>query len=133
MRLWLLSFFFFVVSYGTSYAHENKGVFVGQNGDETTFILEVIRDVPNDHILISEEGEVYIKVDKVIPIQADNLLFMHNLFFGLRSHGFEEEDVENCGSRIPPKKWQCPYCYLWWEMGERCQNPLCPTNQWKNK
>lgn len=26
--------------------------------------------------------------------------------------------------------WQCPYCYRWWLLGERCSNPDCPTNRW---
>lgn len=27
-------------------------------------------------------------------------------------------------------KWKCPYCFNWWELGEKCQNKDCPTNRW---
>lgn len=43
-----------------------------------------------------------------------------------------QKDIVSCGARISsvPKKWQCPYCYHWWNIGEKCQNKDCPTNNW---
>lgn len=26
--------------------------------------------------------------------------------------------------------WKCPYCFRWWKIGEKCQEPQCPTNRW---
>lgn len=40
-----------------------------------------------------------------------------------------ENDITTCGIEIE-KKWKCPYCYRWWPLGQKCQNPECPTNQW---
>lgn len=25
------------------------------------------------------------------------------------------------------KKWKCPYCYMYWEEGQSCQNDDCPS------
>ena len=52
----------------------------------------------------------------------------------LRSDTFED-NIEECNSRREPREklWQCPYCYNWWELGERCKNDKCPTNQWKKE
>lgn len=44
------------------------------------------------------------------------------------------EDLENYGSRIvTPKRWKCPYCGMRWDLGEKCENAQCPTNQWKKE
>ena len=45
------------------------------------------------------------------------------------------KDVSNsidlCGSKVSQRqKWQCPYCHQWWNIGEKCKNSKCPTNQW---
>lgn len=110
-----ISFFLFLIICSASYAHENKYIFVGQNNEgKTAFVLELVDDL-GDNIQINENGEVYIKVDKIIAVT--------------------EENVTEYGGRVSPQpqKWKCPYCYLWWEMGERCGNKKCPTNQWKKE
>jgi hypothetical protein len=130
-----ISFCLFLVLSCKSYAHENKYVFVGQNEGngqaKTAFILELMGDDLENHVQISESGEVYLKVDNIIAVPKET-------FSNFASHGnaqglYEfEEDLTQCGSRVvKPPKWQCPYCRLWWEMGEKCTNGNCPKNQWK--
>jgi hypothetical protein len=29
------------------------------------------------------------------------------------------------------KKWRCPYCYHWSELGKRCGNKGCPKKSWE--
>lgn len=44
------------------------------------------------------------------------------------------EDLENYGSRIvTPERWTCPYCGMRWNLGEKCKNAKCPTNQWEKE
>lgn len=78
-----VSFFLFIVLCCTSYAHENKYVFVGQNGTDkcaqTAFILELIDDDLENHVMMNENGEVYLKVDKIIAIPKDTLIHFANL------------------------------------------------------
>lgn len=132
-------------------AHENKYVFVGQNGTESVFTLEIIGDLPADRIQIDLDGEVHIKVDKIIAIPKETfsqlseasaqsmdqfLAFMsQNRAMGYYGdvgsfafEGYGQDYSSNASQRT--KKWQCPYCYMWWEYGERCKNQECPTNKW---
>lgn len=118
-----------------SYAHENAYTLVGKSyGEERpVFVLEVTEDI-GENIQINENGEVYIRADKIIvvsktPFCQDVVGFMDS------SDSRSMEDVTFCGSRVsqPPKKWQCPYCHFWWEIGERCMNPDCPTNRWDKR
>ena len=44
-----------------------------------------------------------------------------------------EQDLKWSGSRLGPEVWKCPYCSLWWELGEPCRNDDCPKAQWKKK
>ena len=118
-------FFLFTVISFTSYANDNSYILVGQNGSEgkTAFVLELTGDDLGDNVQISENGEIYLKVDKIIAMPSG--------FANAYSDAAAENTIE-CGSRVyKPEKWKCPYCYHWWEMGERCQNEKCPTNQWK--
>lgn len=115
MKLIKYIFFFLFFSSCFSYANENKYTFVGQNNEgKTAFILELVDDL-GDNIQINENGEVYIKVDKIIAVS--------------------EENVTEYGGRVStkPKTWKCPYCNRRWEFGEECKNEECATNQWKKK
>lgn len=62
--------FLFTIICCTSYAHENKYIFIGQSGNEgkTAFVLELVGDDFGDNVQINENGEVYLKVDKIIAI-----------------------------------------------------------------
>ena len=68
--------------------------------------------------------------DNVIYIHLDNNLIETNV---LRTdqQGFYifEQDITNYEAERE-KKWKCPYCYHWWPIGQKCQNPDCPTNKW---
>lgn len=40
-----------------------------------------------------------------------------------------ESEINDC--RLGgEKEWKCPYCHHWWPMGQKCNNPNCPINQW---
>ena len=125
-------FFLFTVVSFTSYANDNTYILVGQNGSEgkTAFVLELTCDDLGDNVQISENGEIYLKVDKIIAMPNGSY---QNGFVNSYSAEAEENTIE-CGSRVyRPKRWQCPYCHHWWEMGERCKNEECATNQWEKK
>jgi hypothetical protein len=150
--LFVLAFVFCTVS---THAHENKCVFVGQNGGESVFTLEILGNFPANHLQIDENGEVHIKVDRIIAVSKELfsqesassdsansinqfLAFMNqNRAIGyhdeIGSFVFEDYALDSNGGSSRAKKWQCPYCYMWWEYGERCKNPACPTNQWNKE
>lgn len=123
----LVPFLLLLIFCFTSYAHENRCVIVGQNAKEekTTFVLEMSEDNwKNVHI--NENGEVYIRAEKIIVIPNNCL----------NEQGFYpfEGDVTSCGSKVSkPKTWQCPYCHHWWELGEKCKYEDCPTNRWEKE
>ena len=60
-----------------SYAQENTHIFVGQNDEngsaKTAFILELVGEDANDHVLMNDKGELYLKVDRIVAIPKDNL------------------------------------------------------------
>jgi hypothetical protein len=31
------------------------------------------------------------------------------------------------GSQEYRRKWKCPYCFQYWDIGQACQNPDCPS------
>lgn len=147
-----ISFCLFAIFCCASYAHENNYIFVGQNGaDEsaqTAFILELLGDDLENHVMMNENGEMYLKVDKIVAIPKETFIRFAdpNEFMNthtapcskiIQSDGQQfyafAGDVIQCGSKVAPKKWQCPYCHYWWEIGESCTNDNCPTNQWKKK
>jgi hypothetical protein len=68
--------------------------------------------------------------DSVIYIHLENNLIETNII-RTDQQGFYifENDITNYGIE-KEKKWKCPYCNRWWRIGEKCQNPDCPTNQW---
>ena len=71
-----ISFFLFAVTC-TSYATDNnKYIFVGQNSqsghEKTMFVLELMDEELENHFLINGNGEVYLKVDKIVAIPKEN-------------------------------------------------------------
>jgi hypothetical protein len=148
----VVSFCLFAILCCISHAHENKYIFVGQNGadecSQTVFILELVGDDPGNHVMINDNGEIYLKVDKIVAIPKETFTHIATSNEFINTHAAQHSnivysdaqefyafagDVIQCGSRASkaPKKWQCPYCHYWWEAGETCTNDNCPTNQWK--
>lgn len=136
----VLFIFFAIINY-QAYAHENEYVLVGQNHHDgqadTAFVLELVGDNVDDYVHINESGEVYLKVDKIVAIPRGKTQFasardvMYVSGGKCLSVGRDyEEDVGRYGRVDQPKRWQCPYCYHWWILGEKCQNPFCPVNNW---
>ena len=112
-----ISFFLLLIGYSTSYAHENKYIFIGQNGDgesaKTAFVLEVIDDELESNFHVNEAGEIYLKVDRVVAVPKEALSHMSHLsnntqplYFSL-SH-IDGDNQENYG-----------------EQEVRCRNPKC--------
>jgi hypothetical protein len=116
-------------------ANENKYVFVGQRGNETAFVLDIISDDMANNVTIEENGEVWIKVDKIVAIPKDQLvecanhdnsikenkaatLFPYFLISHASSHALHEnadEQEVRCPRchfyYIPrPPTWGCPRC-----------------------
>ena len=79
--------------------------------------------VPQEKFMLNDT-DIYILLD-------NNWLMTKALRSDEQGFYITQEDIIECGSRpSPDKKWQCPYCYRWWNYGEKCQNEDCPTNQW---
>lgn len=67
--------FLFLVFWGTSYSIESKCVFVGQNASNdlatTVFVLEVMGDNLDEYMYMNQDGEVYLKADKISIFSKD--------------------------------------------------------------
>ncbi len=129
-----LSFFLFAILCCTSYAHENNFVFVGQNGagecTQTAFILELLGDNLENHVMINENGEVYLKVDKIIAIPKEALNHFP-ITADTSFPGNGEVSLTKASRNDWSFKWTCPHCGR--ENGPfdgSCQNKKCPG---KNK
>lgn len=75
----IVSCFLCAVICCTAYADENKYIFVGQNENEgfakTAFILELVGDDLENHVQINGNGEVFLKVDKIVAVPKE--VFSH--------------------------------------------------------
>lgn len=114
--------FLFAVACSISYTDENKYVFVGQNESEgcakTAFILELIGEDLSDHIQISENGEMYLKVDKILAIPKEALA--PTTYFASAAHSFDVNSdakwpwtvfvCNRCGFANPPYNVSCEKC-----------------------
>ena len=103
----LVSLFLFTIISCTTFADENKYIFVGQNemaeSTETAFILEVADGALENHVHISENGEIYLKVDKIVAIPKSSL-------FNFQSSGNSfSQSIQHSLRRDPPNlSWRCP-------------------------
>lgn len=74
-----LSFLLLTFSCFTAQASESKYIFIGQqeNGDQSKamFILDLMGDDIDSYAKINDNGEVYLKVDKITAIPREN--FVH--------------------------------------------------------
>jgi len=113
----------------------DEGIFLKICSDEWTQL---------DNICHDEQG--YYLIESVLPSESTSNLREYDFDTDNRhntnAHRSDEqefyaygEEIIEYGSRVSPlpKKWKCPYCNHWWEIGEKCQNKDCPTNQWKKE
>lgn len=77
--------------------------------------------VSND--LEISENAIYIHLEEML-IETSTIRTDQQGFY------IFEDDIINYEAE-KEKMWKCPYCYHWWPVGQRCQNPECPTNQWE--
>ena len=108
----LVSLFFFTIISCISFADENKYIFVGQNetaeSTETAFILEVEDGALENHVHISENGEVYLKVDKIIAIPKDSLFDFQSLGRSSSGNSFFQSMQHSLRRDPPSLSWRCP-------------------------
>ena len=50
---------------------------------------------------------------------------IHRDFTGL--YTFERDILRPEGKKEYVKKWKCPYCNMYWDIGQACQNAECPS------
>ncbi|GEM_PF-3554452 len=81
------------------------------------------------------EDKIYLNANRLIPTEQGLYLNLNDVDYVLLPTLNSDSNgcYVSCGSRVQPKMWQCPYCHLWWELGEKCQNKECPKNKWKKK
>jgi len=95
-------------------------------------------DCVNDPVVQEYEEKLYFDTNDLEI--GDNLMYIHlednwiaTNVIRTDQQGFYifGNDITDCGiTGEREKKWKCPYCNHWWPMGQKCQNPKCPTNQW---
>ena len=98
-------------------------------------IIDGIVANKNTCVVGCSEDRIYLNPDRIFPTEQGLYLNLNDEDYVLLSTLNSDSNgcYVPCGSRVQPKKWQCPYCHSWWEMGEECRNADCPTNQWKKK
>jgi len=86
-------------------------------------------------VIGSFEDRIYLNTNRLLPTDQGLYLNLNDADYILLSTLNSDSNgcYVPCGSRVQPRRWQCPYCHLWWELGEECTNKECPTNQWKKK
>ncbi len=77
----------------------------------------------NVHELEISDNTIYVH-------QGDNLIETNAIYSDQAGMYFFENDITKTETAYE-KKWKCPYCFHWWEYGQKCQNPECPSNKWK--
>ncbi len=123
-----LFFFLMLTTCFTSYANENKYIFVGKTGaaedEKIAFILNLLDTDIEKYILISEAtGEVFIKVDKIVAASKDPLLDFRS-FETFSDHIAALSDSKDEDSDVKCSK--CKYYYNpQFYKGRRC--PRCDT------
>ena len=110
-------FLIFSIACYTSHANENKYIFVGQNGNEESsqpaFILQLNADALETFAFINENGEVYLKVDKITAISKEDSYYQ-NLLSSL-----------NTQTLTSPASNSAPILGRDTEEYVRCSNPDC--------
>lgn len=116
----------------TTYAHENKHIFIGQNGSgesaKTTFLLEVFSTEDlNNSFVMNEDGEIYLKADQIVSIPKE-MLADFALMGTLNAQNFAEGAILG---RREPVQIRCPQCKMYYtpQPGQGCPNRECPSNR----
>ena len=128
--------FLFMISC-LSFANDNNYIFIGKNNDEqaekTVFVLQLMSENFENYVHISDAGEVYLKVDKIVVMQQKKVDCSSNLITDewvlpaemgdsgsiiqasvFRDSLAEEIDLycPNCKRYYTAKRWNrtCPRC-----------------------
>ena len=114
----MLGFLLFSVLFCTSYANENKYIFIGQNdyegGKKTAFILEVLEEDLENIVQINGEGEISLKVDGIISMPKDT--FSRIISLNAFENSYEDKEIrcknKNCRYFYCPRPGyrNCPRC-----------------------
>jgi hypothetical protein len=117
MKLHVTPFFLLAASSCISYAKENKSIFIAQNevGDaKTVLMLEMPGDDLENYVHINEQGEVFLKVNKLVAMSKETLT---QVVFS--STGREYREVDDS---IIFNSWKCD-CGAWnhkWDNPTHC-------------
>jgi hypothetical protein len=81
------------------------------------------------------EDRIYLNTSRLLPTEQGLYLNLNDADYVLLPTLNSDSNgcYLLCGGRVQPKRWQCPYCHRWWDLGEKCTNEECPTNQWKKE
>lgn len=74
--------------------------------------------------LKTSQDAFYIHLGDNVWIETRTL---HRDGSGLFTFNSSITTLENGPQTDYVKKWKCPYCYKYWPIGTRCQNPSCPS------
>jgi hypothetical protein len=120
-----------------SYAHENRYILVGQNNcqgcTKTAFILDLRGDNLEHQLQISDNGEVYLKVDKIIAFSEKELSQCANqqglsVNFDDFMSTTEIQSLINAKFGCPDPLTPCRYCgYCLYPTARSC--PRCSQPQ----
>jgi len=78
--------------------------------------------------------KIYLDIDDVVPEEqtfhipeGGNVWLMSNVIRS-ENRGFYiyESDIITSPQGYE-KMWRCPYCNNYWPIGQKCQNPSCPS------
>lgn len=78
----MCSFLMLLILFCTTYADENKYIFIGKNGNgesaKPAFILEVSAEDANSVFALSEGGEIHLKADQIVLLPKEALTNFSN-------------------------------------------------------
>lgn len=114
------------MSSSTTFANENTSIFIVQidddNNPNTTFILDLENTDHLNRIKITDEGEIYVKINKIIPLSktpTQPLLLNDSIQSLLRVSDPEIRltsihsgwRCSNCLRINSPGSYVCTFCY----------------------
>src|ERR1700679_3274089 len=90
-------------------AHENRYVFIGENNNQIAFVLDLLNEDVQNYVRINENGEVWLKADKIVSVPASQLATAAPLSY-LNNTG----DLSNVEARSEEQEVKCPKCRFYY-------------------
>lgn len=114
----LCSVLLFLIFFSTTYADENKYIFIGQNGHgesaKTAFVLEITAEDCNNVIAMNENGEVYLKADNIVAISKETFANFAQASLAVRSEQVSVVTCKKCNKEYDKdnQSKNCPHGWL---------------------